>query len=148
MSTTYSFLNVNAALVGPGGALNLGAGAAVADEGITIDPTEDINNMSIGADGTPMHSLHANKSAHVTVRLQKTSPVNSRLAQMYAYQTANPANHGQNTLTVSNSYTQDVITLQRVAFKKAPTITYAKDGGLLEWTFDAGIADRTLGSVT
>lgn len=146
--STYSFLDVNAALVGPGGAINLGQGAAVSEEGISIEASEDIDTMTIGADGTPMHSLHANKSGTVTVRVLKTSPVNQKLAQMYAFQTASGANHGQNTMSVSNASTQDVITCQQVAFKRAPNITYAKEGGMNEWVFNAGIIDRTLGSVT
>jgi len=47
----YSFLNVVAAIVGPGAAFNLGVGAAAASEGITIAPTEDKNSMVIGAVG-------------------------------------------------------------------------------------------------
>lgn len=145
---TYSFLDVNASLVGPGGAVNLGQGSAATEEGISVEATEDIDTMTIGADGTPMHSLHANKSGSVTIRLQKTSPVNQKLAQMYAFQTASGANHGQNVISINNSSTQDSITCQQVAFKKAPSITYAKEGGMNEWVFNAGIIDRTLGSVT
>lgn len=143
--STYSFLEVNASLVGPGGTINLGSGSGASEEGITIEPTEDINNMAIGADGSVMHSLHANKSGVVTVRLLKTSPVNEKLSQMYAFQTALPANHGQNTIVVTNARTGDVITCQLVAFKKAPNLTFAKDGGVNDWAFDAGIIDRALG---
>lgn len=145
---TYSFLDVNCSLVGPGGAINLGQGAAVSEEGITIEPAEDIDSMTIAADGTPMHSLHANKSGTVTVRLLKTSPVNQKLAQLYAFQTASGVNHGQNTVSLSNSSTQDAVTCRQVAFKRAPTLTYAKEGGMNEWTFNAGIIDRALGAVT
>jgi len=146
--STYSFLDVNAALVGPGGSVNLGQGAGASEEGITIEPSDDIDSMTIGADGTPMHSLHANKSGTVTVRLLKTSPVNQKLALLYSLQTAGAASHGQNTISIANVHTQDVITCQLVAFKRAPTITYAKEGGMNEWVFNAGIIDRTLGAVT
>lgn len=145
--STYSFLDSVASLVGPGGAVNLGAGAGNSDEGITIEPNEDIGTMTIGADGTPMHSLHANKSGTVTVRLLKTSPVNQKLAQMYALQTASGSTYGQNTITVGNTSLQDSSTCQQVAFKRAPTISYAKDAAVMEWTFNAGIIDRTLGAV-
>lgn len=144
--STYSFLDVVAALVGPGGAINLGAGAGNSEEGITITPTEDIDTMTIGADGSVMHSLHANKSGSVTVNLLKTSPVNQRLALMYALQTASGANHGQNTISISNTTTGDVVTCQQVAFKKAPDLTYSKEGGMNEWSFNAGIIDRSLGA--
>jgi hypothetical protein len=146
--STYSFLDVSASIVGPGGSVNLGAGAAVTEEGISFEPSEDIDSMSIAADGTPMHSLHANKSGTVTVRLQKTSPVNQKLMQMYNLQTASGSNHGQNTISMSNSATQDAITAQVVAFKRVPALTYAKEAGMNEWVFNAGIIDRTLGSVT
>lgn len=144
-NSTYSFLDTHAAIVGPGGSINLAAGAGAAEEGITIEPTESINTMTIGADGTPMHSLHANKSGKVTVRLLKTSPVNARLSQMYAFQTSAGANHGQNTMTLTNSLSGDVVTCQVVAFEKVPSLTFAKEGGTNEWTFDAGIIDRALG---
>jgi hypothetical protein len=146
--STYSFLDCNVAIVGPGGAINLGAGAATSEEGISVNPTGDIDSMHIGADGTPMHSLHADKSGEVSVRLLKTSPVNQRLSQMYALQTSSGSNHGQNTISISNSVTQDSITCQQVAFKRAPNLTYAKEGGTVEWQFNAGIIDRSLGSQT
>lgn len=147
MSATYSFLDTNCAIVGPGGAINLGSGAGNAEEGITIEANEDINTLTIGADGTPMHSLSANKSGVVTVRLLKTSPVNKKLAALYALQTASASLHGQNTITLATTYTQDVITCRSVAFKKATGLTYAKDAGMNEWAFDAGIIDRALGAV-
>jgi hypothetical protein len=143
--STYSFLNTNCAIVGPGGSINLGAGAAVADEGITLEPNSDINGMEISADGNPMHSLYANKSRTVTVRLQKTSATNQKLAAMFAFQTANAALHGQNTISLANAQTGDAVTCQQVAFKRGVPLTYAKDAGLNEWTFDAGVVDITLG---
>ena len=146
--STYSFLDVNCSIVGPGGAINLGQGAAVAEEGISIEASEDIDTLTVAADGTGMHSLHANKSGTVTVRLLKTSPANQKLAQLYAFQTASGVNHGQNTISLANSNTQDAITCRLVAFKRAPALTYAKDGGLNEWVFSAAQIDRALGSVT
>lgn len=143
---TYSFLDVVASLVGPGGAVNLGQGAAASEEGITVAANDDIDTMNIGADGTPMHNLHANKSGTITVRLLKTSPVNQKLSAMYALQTSNSSSHGQNTVAIANTQTQDSITCQQVAFKKAPDIGYAKEGGTVEWVFNAGIIDRSLGA--
>ena len=144
--STYSFLDTVAALTGPGGVINLGAGAASAEEGISITANNPINNMAVGADGAVMHSLHADKSGTVHIRLQKTSPVNQQLSAMYALQTAVSSSHGKNTISIANSLTSDVITCRVVAFQKAPDLTYAKDGGMNEWVFDAGIIDRTLGS--
>jgi hypothetical protein len=143
--STYSFLDVKASLVGPGGSANLASGAAAAEEGITIAPTEDINTMTIGADGEVMHSLHANKSGVATIRLLKTSPVNQILSTLYAFQTASSANHGQNTISLTNPQTGDAVTMRQVAFQKIPDLTYAKEGGINEWVFHCGKIDRALG---
>jgi len=143
--STYSFLNTNCTITGPGGSVNLGAGASVAEEGITLEPNDDISTMTIAADGSVMHSLGANKSRTLTVRLLKTSATNKALSLMYAFQTASPANHGNNTISLANAQTRDAITCQQVAFKRGVPLTYGKEGGMNEWTFDAGIVDVTLG---
>lgn len=143
---TYSFLDVHVAIVGPGGSFSLGAGAGTADEGIDIEPMEDLDVLTIGADGTPMHTLRANKAGKVTVRLLKTSPVNQQLAAMLAFQRTTSANHGQNTMTVANVASGDVITCQQVAFSKVPALKYATAAGINEWEFNAGIIDVGLGA--
>lgn len=145
MGTTYSFLDTQAAIAGPGGNFNLGAGAGIAEEGITVEPAGDVNAMTIGADGKGMHSLHADKSGHVIVRVLKTSPVNALLSAMLAFQRTSGANHGQNTITIVNSSLLDGITCQQCAFSKVPTVTYAKDGGMNEWRFDSVEIDVGLG---
>ncbi len=145
MAYTYSFLDVHATLVGPGININMGSGAALSDEGITINPSENINAMTIGASGEGMHSLHANISGEVIVRTLKDSPLNAALMAAYAVQTAAGANHGQNTITISNINAGDVVTCQQVAFRRAPNITYAKEGGVIEWQFDAVAINRALG---
>lgn len=145
---TYSFQDVVAAISGVGGSINLAAGAGVAEEGITIEPMEDKSVMTIGADGAGMHSLVANEASLVTIRLLKTSPVNKQLQEMYNQQTKSSANHGKNTITVRDAVRGDNITLTEVAFKKRPTVTYAKEGGLMEWTFDAIKTTAILGSGT
>lgn len=142
---TYSFLDVQCAIVGPGGSFSIGSGSGAAEEGITIEPSEDLDTMTIGADGQAMHSLHADKSAKVTVRLLKTSPTNSLLAAQQALQRTSGASHGQNTLTVVNTVTGDVITCQQVAYAKVVSLTYAKDAGINEWHFNVGIMDVGLG---
>jgi hypothetical protein len=143
----YSFLNVNCSLVGlPAFNLNLAAGAAVAEEGITIEAVEDKNVMTIGADGKGQHSLVANDARKVTIRLLKTSPTNQALQLMYDAQSASSALWGQNVMTITDSGRGDVVILQAVAFKKQPTITYAKEAGLMEWEFDAISGTAYLGA--
>lgn len=144
---TYSFNDIVAAITGTGGTINLGAGASIAAEGITIDPVEDKNVMTIGADGAGMHSLVASSAATVTIRLLKTSPTNRLLQEMYNVQTASASTHGENVITIRDVARGDTITLTGVAFKNSPSLTYAKEGGTVEWVFDAIRSTRILGGV-
>jgi len=143
---TYSFLDVQAAIVGPGGAVPLsGVEAGVAEEGITIEPSGDKNTMLVGADGSFMHSLHADKSATVTVRLLKTSTVNALLQNMYNYQTTTSSNHGRNTIVIRDVARGDTITCYGCAFARAQGPAYAKAGGTVQWTFHCGRVEAQLG---
>ncbi len=145
MSGTYSFIDVQANIVGPGGSFPLGYGSANAEEGITIAAAGDKNTMTVGADGEVMHSLHADKSGQVTVRLLKTSPVNAQLQALYDAQTLDSRLHGKNIITVTQSVSGDVTACRWCAFKKKPDLNYRKDGDLVEWVFDAGKIDSILG---
>jgi len=144
--STYSFLDVQAVINGPGGLFSLGAGSGNAEEGISIEFTEDKDRLVTGADGSPMHSLIASKAGKILVRLLKTSPVNSLLQALYAFQTSSSLFHGQNVITVVNPVTGDDYTCTSVAFTKFPRNDYAKDAGMLEWDFNAGVIDPVLGS--
>jgi hypothetical protein len=145
---TYSFLDVVAAIAGPGLAANIGNGAAVAEEGISIAPTGDKNTMTEGADGKVQHNLIASDSGQITVRLLKTSPVNAILMAAYEFQTSSAAFHGRNVITVANPAVGDITTAQQAAFKKKPEIVYSKEGPMLEWVFDCGKINSVLGVLT
>lgn len=144
--TTYSFMNVVAAINGPGGNFSLGYGSGNAEEGITVEMVEDKNTMTVGADGSVMHSLHAGRAGTLTVRLLKTAPTNQLLSNLYNYQAMSSANWGQNTVTIQDTARGDNITCSLVAFRRHTGLTYAKDGNFNEWVFDAGIVDQKLGS--
>lgn len=143
---TYSFQDVQATLAGPTGFIDLGYGAGVAEEGITVEMAGDKNTMMIGADGEGMHSLHADKSGTVTVRLLKTSPKNAQLMAMYDAQTLSSALHGNNVIVIRNPVSGDVTTCRSCAFKKKPPLNYKKDGDIVEWTFDSIKIDSLLGT--
>jgi hypothetical protein len=146
MSDTYSFLNVNATIVGPGGAFNIGQGAGVSEEGITIERSGDKDTMTIGSDGTGMHSLHADKSGTLTVRLLKTSPQNAKLMAMYDLQSTSSVLWGNNVITVTDTGSNDNTGCRGVAFKKIPPLNYAKEGQMVEWIFNAIAIDSILGT--
>ena len=142
---TYSFLNISCLMAGPGIASNLAAGAAAAEEGITLEPTTEKNVMTIGADGIGQHSLVADDSCKVTVRLLKTSPLNAILMAAFDAQSISSALWGINTFTLSDSARGDFSVIQQAAFKKRPTLTYAKEGGMMEWEFDGIQVNSILG---
>lgn len=143
--STYSFLDVQAALTGPGGAISLGAGAGAADEGISVEFAADTDSMQIGADGTGGHSLIADKSGRITVRLLKTSPVNQQLSAMFAFQRTGSSTHGQNTLVITDVGRGDLVSARQVAFARAPNLSFSREAGMNEWIFNAIEIDMTLG---
>lgn len=135
--TTYSFLDVVATIVGPNIVASLGSTSGSAEEGISIAFTEDQETMTIGADGTGMHSIHGGQSGTVSVRLLKSSPTNSILSAAYQADRSVPSSGGQNTVVVSWLAGGDVYLMANCAFKKFPDNSYSKDGTMLEWQFNA-----------
>lgn len=144
---TYSFKNVQASISGPGGVFSIGSSAGVAEEGISTEMLEEKDLMTVGADGSIMHSLRASDAARLTIRLLKTSPVNAQLSDMYNFQKATSARWGQNTIVVSDTIRGDVVSLTVASFMRQPNLTYGKDGGMNEWLF-AGKLNERLGTGT
>lgn len=142
---TYSFLDINCSISGTGGNINLASGAGAAEEGISIEPIGDKNIMTIGADGSAMHSLVGSEASSVKVRLLKTSPTNAMLMAMYNAQTQSSLAHGKNVITLSILQTGEIVSLTQVAFKKRPALEYAKEAKMMEWEFDCGKTSTTLG---
>jgi len=143
---TYSFLDVVATISGPTGSANLAKDAGASDEGISFEATGDKNTMQIGGGGAGQHSLHADKSGRVIVRLLKTSPINALLHQMYDIQTTSASLHGQNTIVCQQKASGDITTATQVAFKRKPPISYQKEAGTIEWEFDAIRIETVLGT--
>lgn len=143
---TYSFLDVNATIVGPGGIISLGADAGTAGEGLSIEFVDDKDTMTIGSDGSAMHSLHASTASTIQVRLQKTSPANQQLSAMYDLQSVSSVLWGINVLTISDVARGDVTTALGAAFRRFPSNTYATEGNTVEWTFNCGKTYVMLGS--
>jgi structural protein KPP10_ORF10 len=142
----YSFLDVQASISGPGGTFSLGSDAGAAEEGITTAFVGEKNTMTKGAGGDGMHSLHASNAGKITLRYLKTSPVNSQLSAMYNFQKSSSGNWGQNVIKVSNVVRGDVVDGQQCAFTKHPDLTYAVEGGTIEWEFDVIQLDELIGA--
>jgi hypothetical protein len=142
---TYCFLDCQGGIVGPGLAVILGAGAGAAEEGISWERDEEQDTITTGADGSITHNLNASKTGKIICRFLKTSPTNDLLSAAFNFQTQNGQNHGQNTVTIANNVTGDVITGQQMAFAKMPANSFAKNANVIEWLF-TGIVDQSLGS--
>lgn len=140
----YSLLDVSVSIDGPGGLFAID-GSGLAEEGINIESVGDINTMTVGGDGEVMHSLSASTACTVTIKLLKTSPSNAMLMAMCNFQRASSARHGLNSFIVRDSARGDLHVVSEAAFKKVPALTYAKEGGLVEWVFDGGKLDPMLG---
>ena len=141
----YSFIDTTVTWTGPGGTISLGNNSGAAEEGVTLVYDDDIGHMDIGASGDIQHSLHANKSGTLTFRLLKTSPTNQRVSTKIAFQRASSVNYGQDTVTITNIVTGDIVTCQRVAPKHFTPLSYAKDAGMNEWILNVGLIEPTLG---
>ncbi len=79
----YSMLNVTATLDG-----RKVIGLADGDNAIEVAPVSDVGTMLIGADGTPLFSQSADKSAQITVRVKHNSPTHRQLLQKWRAQRA------------------------------------------------------------
>ena len=143
---TYSFQDCKVTLVATGVMINVGAGAGVAKEGIEFNPVGEKNTMTIAADGEGMHSLRADKSGNVIIRLLKTSPANAKLMAAYDLQAMSSTLWGTNLIRASNSAVGDLHVARGCAFKRKPNMKNAEDADIVEWHFDAIKIDSILGT--
>jgi len=146
MGHAYSFSDTQAAISGLGGSFSIGAGEGIGEEGISFAFADDKDTMTMGADGTGMHSLHASRAGTVTIRVLKTSQLNKQLSDLYAYQATSSANWGQNIITCNNVVNGDAWTCESCAFRKYPDVKYSKDGDILEWSFNSTRMNGMLGN--
>lgn len=147
MTGTYSLKDVMVSIVGPSGGVLLGGGLGGygPDDAIKVEPVNDKNTMTVGADGSVMHSLLAGEASTVTLTLLKTATANTVLMAMYNVDTQSGAIHGKNTIAI-NDVRGDAIANLSAAFKRRPDFVYNKEGGTMVWTWDAGLTVPVLGT--
>ena len=138
--STYSFIDIAATIVGPGGSFALGYGSCNAEEGISVTMLENKSTMTIGADGCVMHSLHAGNGGTVTIRFLKTSGTNKLLQQMYDFQRVSSAFWGLNTIVISDPARGDQIACTQCAFQRFTTINYQPAGNASAFTAIIGFS--------
>lgn len=141
----YGFQGISANLVGPGGSVDLAFGSGSAEDGLTFEPLNDQSTVEVGADGFLAHSLSASTAHTITARFSKVSPETNRILQIMAnLQQINPSLNGTNVLTLRNTYGNDFILCEFVAFTKWSALNYAMQAGKNEWTFVAARVQRLL----
>jgi hypothetical protein len=131
---TYSFLDVQATLTGPGGSFDL-ASNGLAEEGLKYSMIGPKDIMTMGANGNGMHTLVGSNGARVEMSFLKTAPANAVLNHLYTYQSSSSAYWGQNQLTINNPITGDSVTLLGGSFEKQADNAYAMQANLLIWPF-------------
>jgi len=114
---TYSFDNFQVTITGPGGSFLLGTDGA---ETITMRRSGTPGTMTGGADGTVVHSLHANKSGRATIRLLRNSPVQGKLLQLYTYQRSSSTLWGKNIIRICDMGGNVISTYNGAAFVNPP----------------------------
>lgn len=143
----YSFQDVQATIVGPGGSTPLGMDAGAAEEGVSLEQSEENDTMQIGAGGDVVHNLHVSRAGKIIVRLLKTSPVNAILDQMYNLQKSSALLHAKNTLVVTHLISGQVYSCTGVAFARLPNDAFAKLANVREWEFNASRIEVSGGSL-
>jgi hypothetical protein len=143
---TYSFMDVNGTISGPGLFVKFGNGTGQADEGITVEQTEDKNRMTPGASGEVMHTLIGVDAARIAIHVLKTSPLNQQLSAGFNYQKQSSLFWGINTITITNPITGDHITAAQVAFTRRPPNAWGKEPVPIVWEMEAGHLYADLGS--
>lgn len=81
MTIAFSMLNVTATLDG-----RRVIGLMDGDNAIQVSPGVDAGTMLIGADGTPLFSQTADRSATITLRLKHNSPTHKQLLEKWKAQ--------------------------------------------------------------
>lgn len=132
---SYSFLDVTATITGPGGAFSIKIGAA--PEGITWAPSDDMNEMVVGSDGTIQHSLkESGNTGQLTLTLLKVSHVNQQLRALFESQRSTASTWGMNTITWHDRASNEDLEVTEAAFTNVPNFAVAQTGGTVTWTFD------------
>ena len=120
--------------------------SASADEGFSWSFAENANEQSGGPDGSAMNSFVASRRGKLAIRLQKVSPINALLSDMYTADRANGGvTWGQLVFTHRDVVRGDLIIGSQGAYTKFPNVNAQRVGGNMDWEFDIGIINPTLG---
>jgi hypothetical protein len=136
----YSFLNTVVLINGV--ELN---GFADGDDAINITRRVDSGSDKVGADGSMMVSLSADKSGEFTFKLLQTSSSNKYLASVMALQEGGAKTFVPCTVLFQDTYRNDLATGTIGYMKKPADVTRGVQGNIQEWTIVVERLDMLLG---
>jgi len=129
LTSAYSYTNTANTLDG-----QLIQGLWDGDDAISIAPGADKGTGLIGADGSGIFSVSANKSATITIRLQHTSPTHRLLQQKLKRQQALASPATAFPVTAYDTSSGEGGTADRCFIQSAPTDTKGASATVREWT--------------
>ncbi len=132
-SSVYSSLHVQATLNG----LSV-QGLWDGDDAISIAPGVDRGTLLVGAQGDGLFSIHADRSATISIKLQHTSPTHRLLTQLDIAQQA-----GQGVIgfpfDLIDTASGEGGSSDRVFIRQAPTVAHGKAAAMREWVLVAPV---------
>lgn len=108
------------------------------DDAISIAPIADKGTMLIGADGSALFSVSANRGATITLRLQHTSPTHRLLQQKLKRQQALASPAVAFPVTAYDTSSGEGGTADKCFIQTAPTDTKGANATVREWVLVTG----------
>ena len=136
----YSFINTVVIVNG----VEL-TGWADGDDVIKISRRTDAASDKIGADGSMMVALSADKSGEFVFKLMQTSPSNKYLSGLTALQENSPKTFIPCVVLFQDSFRNDLSTGTLGYIKKQPEVQRGMAGNAQEWTVVVERLDLLLG---
>jgi hypothetical protein len=133
ITTAYGFVNTSNMVDG-----QLIQGLWDGDDAISIAPLADKGTMMIGADGSALFSVSANKGATITLRLMHTSPTHRLLMQKLKRQQALASPVAAFPVTAYDTSSGEGGTADKCFIQSSPTDTKGINATVREWVLVTG----------
>lgn len=120
-------------------------GYSEGDDVIRINRRSDSASDKMGADGSMMVSISADKSGEITFKLQQTSGSNKYLMSLCALQEGGAKTFVPVNVLFQDTYRQDLATGTVGYIKRPPELSRGHQAGDQEWTIVTERLDMLLG---
>lgn len=127
-TTAYSMINVSATID-----RRDVQGLWDGDDAIVVTPGADIGTGLIGADGSGIFSISADRSAQISVKLQHTSPTHELLHKKWKQQRARGANASSFSFVLKDKVSGEGGTADKCYIMSAPETQTGKAATVREW---------------